>query len=204
MKNYKSIYASAINIGNLIISPLNKNSTGNQSQQINEIRFGAIVPKYESAQKRLFLTAFDTWKFNKVLGNGFKSFRKVCQKLDEKFNMQEDMVVYRIPHEASFEENRLCATHPHSYYFEILTEFGVVGISIALIIMFLFLFFLFKNLKLFNQQKLDFIILSAAILSLIVEMFPLRSTGSLLTTNNATYIILVASIILCNKKILKM
>jgi len=203
-KNYKSIYASTINIGNLIISPLNKKSINNENQNINKIEFGAIVPKYESAQRRLFLTAIDTWKFNKMSGNGFKSFRKVCQKLDEKFNMQEDMQVYYIPHEASYEENRLCANHPHNYYFEILTEFGIIGILIVFIIMFLFLFFLFKNLKLFNKQKLDFIILSAAILSLILEMFPIKSTGSLVTSSNATYIILLASIVLCNKKILKM
>ena len=118
--------------------------------------------------------------------------------------MQEDMQVYYIPHEASYEENRLCANHPHNYYFEILTEFGIIGILIVFIIMFLFLFFLFKNLKLFNKQKLDFIILSAAILSLILEMFPIKSTGSLVTSSNATYIILLASIVLCNKKILKM
>lgn len=202
-KNYKSIYFSAINIGNLIISPLKKNSINDENKKINKIIFGATVPKYESAQRRLILTAIDTWKYNKLLGNGFKSFRKVCQKLDEKFNMQEDMKVYYIPHEASYEENRLCANHPHNYYFEILTEFGILGILTALIMMFLFLFFLFKNIKLFSQQKLDFVILNAAVLSLFVEMFPVKSSGSLLTTNNTTYIILIASIILCNKKILK-
>ena len=202
-KNYQSIYGNIINISNLLISPFNKGSDIVKTKKINQIVFGTEVPRYESAQRRLILTAIDTWKFSKVLGNGFKSFRKVCEKLDEEFNMQEDMRVYLIPHEAYFEENRLCSNHPHNYYFEILTELGAMGVLITLIMAYLFLFFIFNNLKSFNQHKLDFMILSAATLSLIVEMFPLKSSGSLFTTSNATYIILIVSIFLCNKKLLK-
>ena len=117
--------------------------------------------------------------------------------------MQEDMVVYMIPHEASFEKNRLCSNHPHNYYFEILTELGAVGILITLMMAYLFFFFIFNNCKSFNQHKLDFMILSAASLSMMAEMFPLKSTGSLFTTSNTTYIILIVSILLCNKKLLK-
>jgi len=39
------------------------------------------------------------------------------------------------------------------------------------------------------------------IISLTLEILPLRSTGSLFTTNNATYLVLIASIILSYKKI---
>ena len=46
-------------------------------------------------------------------------------------------------------------------------------------------------------------ILSSAAISLFLELFPFRSTGSLFSTSSATYIILVVSIILCHKKLMK-
>ena len=42
--------------------------------------------------------------------------------------------------------------------------------------------------------------LLSAIISLTLETLPLKSTGSLFTTNNATYLILIGSIILCYRK----
>ena len=43
-------------------------------------------------------------------------------------------------------------------------------------------------------------ILLAATISLVLEVFPIKSTGSIFTTNDATYIILISSIILSYKK----
>ena len=100
-------------------------------------------------------------------------------------------------------KNRLCSTHPHNYYIEVLTETGIVGFSVMLIIAFLFCIFIFKNLKLFKGNKIvNFFILSATI-SLILEMFPLKSSGSVFTTNDTAYIILISSIILSYKNILR-
>ena len=100
-------------------------------------------------------------------------------------------------------KNRLCSTHPHNYYIEVLTETGIVGFSVMLIIAFLFCIFIFKNLKLFKKNKIEnFLILSATI-SLILEMFPLQSTGSVFTTNDTAYIILISSFILSYKNILR-
>jgi len=39
----------------------------------------------------------------------------------------------------------------------------------------------------------------AATISLILEVFPFKSSGSVFTTNDAAYIILIASIILSHK-----
>ena len=151
---------------------------------------------WESPQKRLFLTAIDTWKLNKIFGNGIKSFREDCDKIGgDDVNLTEDLI--------SGKKNRLCSTHPHNYYFEILTETGVVGLGIISIIALLFISFLFKNNKFIKQIRVENFILLAAIISLIIETIPLRSSGSLFTTNNATYLILIGSIILSYKTILK-
>jgi O-antigen ligase len=97
-------------------------------------------------------------------------------------------------------KNRLCSSHPHNYYFEILTETGIVGLFVTLMIASLFVVFILKNFKFFKGNNIENFILLAATIGLILEAFPFRSSGSIFTTNNATYIILIASIILSHKK----
>jgi len=153
--------------------------------------------KWEPLHKRIFLASIDTWKENKIFGNGIKSFRKDC------------WVVLGVPG-VNLEDgllpdvkNRLCSNHPHNYYFEILTEEGAVGLFITMIIALLFIISVLKKNKLIIHTNITNSILMAAIMSLILESFPLRSTGSLFTSNNATYLILIASIVLCHKTLIK-
>ena len=54
-----------------------------QSPKIKNFFYKGRVVRLQSNHEKLFLTAIDTWKFNKVLGNGIKSFREVCHKLRE-------------------------------------------------------------------------------------------------------------------------
>ena len=61
----------------------------------------------------------------------------------------------------------------------------------------------FINLLFLNKVSVANVILLSAIISLLLETMPLRSPGSIFTTNNATYLILIASIVLSYKKILK-
>ena len=155
---------------------------------------------YQNTHIRIYMTALDVWKKNKIFGNGIKSFRIDCQKLkghdlpDPVYSFDEDAQLGK--------KNRLCSNHPHNYYFEILTDLGIVGIIITLVIASLFVFFIFKNLKNLKVSEPGNLILFASIICLILEMFPLKSTGSIFTTNNMSYIILVGSIIISYKKIL--
>jgi len=154
-----------------------------------------------SFQGRLLLTALDTWKPNKLFGNGIKSFRIDCYELKNIY--EEKRKIKNFDYEYNFREtyekskkNRICSTHPHNYYFEILTETGIVGIFITLMIGSLFIVFILKNFKFLEGNNIENFILLAATLSLFLEAFPLRSSGSFFTTNNATYITLISSIIL--------
>jgi len=140
-----------------------------------------------SGHKWLFYTALDTWKLHKIFGNGIKSFRLDCS----------EFIGY------PYFRQRLCSSHPHNYYLEILTEMGIVGFSLTIIFAVIFLAYLFKNFKFFKGNRLEEYILLSAAISLFLEFFPFRSTGSLFSTGNATYVILVVSIILCHKKIMK-
>jgi len=149
-----------------------------------------------SAWARKFSTAIYVWKSNKIFGHGIKSFYIVCNKL-----AGPDINTGEI--EVSGKKNLLCSNHPHNYYFQILATTGIIGLFIIFIIGLLFVVFTFKNLKFIKKFDMANIILLSAIISFFLETLPLKSTGSLYTTNNATCIILIGSIILSYKKLLK-
>ena len=148
----------------------------------------------QTGEKGLIFTAIDTWSRHKIFGNGMKSFRITCQ-----INPQ-----YILTETTDFSKKlRQCSNHPHNYYFEILTETGIIGLSIVLIIALFFVIFIFKNLKVFKGNNIEHFFILAAAITLILELFPLKTSGSVFTTNDAAYIVLISSIILSHKKILK-
>tara|TARA_B100000686_G_C16763468_1_gene960268 strand:- start:557 stop:1891 length:1335 start_codon:yes stop_codon:yes gene_type:complete len=176
--SYLSFYS---NIKNITVD-LEEISTENKSNiKLKEEK--KWLPESNSF-KKLILTGIDTWKFNKIFGNGIKSFRDDCIKV----NMNK--------------KNRMCASHPHNYYIEILAEIGIIGFIITMIMGVAFIVFLFRNFKFLNDDSQGKLILIASITSLILEVFPFKQTGSIFTTNNAAYIILIASIILSQRKLL--
>ena len=133
-----------------------------------------------SGHMPLFLTAIDTWKINKILGGGIKSFRVDCSKITG---------------------YRMCSNHPHNYYLEILTESGLVGFSLIILILLILLKFAFIcALRLKDKTGKDNFILFAALITLLVELFPLRSSGSFFSTPNATFIALILSMVITYKK----
>ena len=133
----------------------------------------------QSGHKYLFLTAVDTWKLNKIFGGGIKSFRKDCIKI------------------IKVKPDRICSNHPHNYHLEILTETGIVGFFIFILFILFLLKYAFKTyLNLKEKSETEYFIFLASIICLILEFFPLRSTGSFFSTNNATYIALILSIMI--------
>jgi len=134
--------------------------------------------------RKFFFTALDVWGKNKIFGNGIKSFREECKKF------------------MKHRENRLCSNHPHNYYLEILTDTGILGALTILAFGLLFIIFIIKNFKFFKDGSLESLFLSAATISLIMEVFPFRSSGSIFTTGNTTYLILIISIVVSYNRLL--
>ena len=121
-----------------------------------------------------FESFYDTWQLNKYFGGGVKSFRIYCP--------------YR--KNISIGERPTCNTHPHNYYLEILTETGIFGLIIVLLIIYNRLkkslnFYLSKIISEEKNIILPFLIL------FILEIFPLKNTGSFFSTFNATYIFIL-------------
>ena len=126
-----------------------------------------------------FETFYDTWLMNKYIGGGIKNFRYYCH---ERPNVIKD--------------TRLsCNTHPHNYYLEILTETGLVGL-IILILSFLLIIYQSIIKKYFLKPKIYFDNKIIPFMFLfLIEIFPLKSTGSFFTTGNTTYLFLIMGIL---------
>ena len=179
----------------------------------------------DNSQLRLVVTALDIWSRNKIIGNGIKSFRADCIRLfagkpgytirdySGPSHEQIEATLHYLNHflqkyvllhyeNVQLLKKRLCSNHPHNYYLQILTETGIIGFLVIFIIALLFLIFIFKNFKLLKGNSIEHYLILSCVISLFLEMIPLRNSGSIFSTNNVTYIILISSIILGYKKIL--
>ena len=125
-----------------------------------------------------FLTSFEMFKKNPILGTGIRTFRHECSK-DYSKNIQSKAVDLR------------CSTHPHNFYFEILAETGSLGLFIFLS----FLFTVFK--KIINTYKKNTsnnnIIISISLFFMF--FWPIKTTGSIFSSWNSYFYILALIII---------
>ena len=179
---YKSFYH---NIRGTTLDLFERMQSDEEEVLLKEQKEHLAYQRELSGHRKLISTAIETWKLHRIFGNGIKSFREDCRKIIET------------------QKRGICSNHPHNYYMEVLTDLGIVGLIVVIIIASMFLFYLFKNYRFLGKNNLQSLFLLAATISLFLEMFPIKSSGSIFTTNNATYIILVASIILSHKKLLE-
>jgi O-antigen ligase len=127
-----------------------------------------------------FISFHETWKMNRYIGGGIKNFRYYCHI------------------RPNIDKNRgiICNMHPHNYYLEILTETGIVGLTIVLSIFLITLYYTFYK-KYFSISKLNNNnIIIPFIFLFIAEIFPLKSTGSFFTTGNTTYLFFILAILI--------
>ncbi len=133
-----------------------------------------------------------TWKENKYFGGGVKSFRWNCNNIDR------SKMLYFVTKIG----NVNCNNHPHNYYLQIAAELGLLGLLITCAIIISILIkgaFYFKNS---SNNEYNIKILMPFFIVFVVEVFPLKTTGSFFTTTNATFLFIILSFIvgLINKK----
>ncbi len=127
-----------------------------------------------------YLTAYEIYKSNKLIGSGIKSFRVECaNEKYEKIN--------------SLRSKSRCSTHPHNIYLEILSETGLVG----------FVLFLFAIIQIFKIQFKK--VLSARpnlylfhlgiLIAFITLVWPIQTTGSFFSTFNGFFYWFYAALI---------
>jgi hypothetical protein len=149
------------------------------------IKSKKLQSKYEMASFGsghwvIYLTAIDVWIDNPIIGNGIKSFRIKC------------LTKLHLP-------NRVCSTHPHNYYLELLNDTGLLGALLFLCAVFYLIINKFFNFKYYEKnEKFLFICL---LIIIIAEFFPLKSSGSFFSTTNSSFIFLILGMLNGLKKI---
>ena len=121
-----------------------------------------------------FDAGISTFKLNKFIGGGIKSFRFNCPK-----------------RKITSKDRTTCNMHPHNYFLEILTDLGLVGFLMFIAIIILVLFKAYK--KLINSDNKY--IFSPFFYIFLMEIFPFKSSGSFFTTNNSVIIFLTLATI---------
>ena len=117
-----------------------------------------------------FMTGYKTWVAKKYIGGGIKSWRFNCPK-----------------------NAKNCSSHPHNYYLEISTELGIIGFLILSVIFSLVIYKAFLK-KYFTRTVHNNFILTPFMFLFLVEVFPIKSSGSFFSTSNSTYLFLMMSI----------
>ena len=134
----------------------------------------------------IFKTSIMMWKEKPFVGFGLKSFRIKCWDILSKNELLDKPLFIS------------CSNHSHNYYLQFLTETGIFGAGLIIIFFIILLkdsFYFYK--KKYNQKNnLDINLLIPIIILLIIEIWPIRSTGSFFSTWNATFFWLCASIMM--------
>ena len=135
---------------------------------ISSMESKGIKKFFETSWGSHYITAYEIFVNNKIFGSGFKSFRNECQ--DEIYSYENLNKKYDLNLKSSG-----CSTHPHNLYLEILSELGLIGFFIFMLILYFTIFHpFFKNLMRFTKE--GEIIMSFSII--LTFLFPFKPTGS--------------------------
>lgn len=115
---------------------------------------------FSPVHNKLIRVAYNIFTDNKIIGSGPNTFRIVCKKYS-------NWMYYN---------NGGCATHPHNTYAQLLSETGILGISIILLIYFFLIIEFFKYFFK-TKNKYQSIHFCLTIYFLII-LFPFTPTGN--------------------------
>ena len=179
------VFLTDINIVKLLKS--NKDTaikqTGDEEivEEINpkDIPHSMILLRY-SGYSRVYYTSFMMWKERPLTGFGLKSFRVKCWDMLNKDNIERKT--------NNRTQGIVCENHAHNYYLELLSEAGIIGTSLLVI----FFLILLRNSLIFlkkNNQEINSTVnlLIPIIIIFLLEIWPIKSSGSFFTTWGATF-----------------
>ena len=133
------------------------------------------------------IDALNLFNESKFFGVGNKNFRIICNKDKYDFLSSDEF------------KDSLCTTHPHQFYYELLSEHGLAGITVFILMFLLF----FKKFISYLILTKDYLVLSNLIV-ISSFFYPLLPSGSFFTSFNATIFWINISLIYCfiyfNKK----
>lgn len=137
----------------------------------------SLIDKYLTSEYGSHtISAFFVFLENPLTGVGNKNFRFECKKQINQVHKIQKKIDLKLKNYSSG-----CSTHPHQIYNELLSEHGIIGSIIIILLIFKLM------LKKFNLEKLS----SLNIISFFYIIFwflPILPSGSFFTTFNSTLI----------------
>ncbi len=155
------------------------------NQTIHDLSTANNILMFSKGHSSHFMTALNLYQDNKMFGQGSNLFRILCD--DNEFYIND----------------KGCSTHPHNFYYQILAENGLIGLSFLSIFYSSILFMVLKHCyyKYFLRKRfLDEYKISITI-SLLVTFWPLAPSGNFFNSWLATiYFIQIALLFVGLKK----
>ena len=149
---------------------------GTVNQKIKK-KYNVMV--FGSGHSAIYLTAIELWTEKPFIGSGIKSFKTRCK------------TKLHLP-------NRACESHPHNYYLDILNDVGIIGT-----LLFIYLIFSILKNKISTLKKLSMkenVFIFCFLVLILVELFPIRSSGSFFGSSNSSFLFFLLAIINGYKK----
>ena len=135
----------------------------------------------------IYVTAYNIFLDNKILGVGVKNFRKVCS--EKKYYI---------------DDRQICDTHPHNTYLQILTETGIIGFNFLIFTLFYFCLYISRHFILKIKGQHYFTDFEICILSgIAIYLWPFVPTGNVFNNWLNIAMILNLPFLIWSKKLIK-
>ena len=147
-------------------------------------KFTVISEAYEGH----FNAAYIIFKKFPFLGSGIKGFRNQCYDLNKE----------------NYDEKIWCTTHPHNIFFQIISETGIFGLFVYLILFYYVLNQIYQKIKGQIKFEEENILISNIIclISFIIILWPLTTSGSIFNNYNTIFFCLpIVLYLVSNNKI---
>ena len=193
---YTNFYGNAVHLFTKRIEIRLKDTTKKDTEKveyIENIKGGDSILR-GSSHYFFFHNSILVWKERPLFGFGLKSFRIKCWE-----NLTEGTMSLFVKNKN--QKYLACSTHPHNYYLEFLSESGIIG-TILLLALFIILWkdFFHYFIRYNRRTSLEVGLLVPIIITIFLEIWPVKSTGSFFSTWNATFFWLTVAVLLANKK----
>tara|TARA_B100000963_G_C22638201_1_gene678784 strand:- start:4238 stop:5512 length:1275 start_codon:yes stop_codon:yes gene_type:complete len=164
-----------------IIAP---NKTDNKNSKTSQKRIYYISIDHEAH----LLAAYKIFKLKPLFGAGPNQYRNyTCSKKYTYFNDER--------------QNRVCTTHPHNHFVQILSELGLVGFALLFFIIIKYLVYIFINLKKLSKNVKEYNLFLTKNFSVLIFLIPFLPNGNFFGSWGGSLLFYIIGLLLSNYNI---
>ena len=166
----------------ILVFFLLKNNNHIHHRMINETKITFFsnnkIHLFSEGHTKHYLTAYEIYKNNKILGVGPNNFRKECQK--DQYKIIDG-----------------CTTHPHNFYIQILAEVGILGFFFIITFFIVILINLLKNIRTKSDNYNEFRL--CIIISILINFWPITTSGNFFGSSLSNIYIIPFALLMLKK-----